>query len=129
MSSGNLAVIDAERLPVNCEIRSSLLWRIGEDNRNLVSRREIWRYINDSSIYSAKRQPTPLTTTTINNYNHSDATSLMLHELNRGRHQSRFKSAITFIHSFILNIYIAPLQDNYSEALPTPARLKRAVLS
>src|SRR6218665_1215421 len=34
-----------------------------------------------------------------------------------------------FIHSFILNIYIAPLQENYSEALPTPARLKRAVLS
>ena len=33
-----------------------------------------------------------------------------------------------FIHSFILNIYIAPLQENYSEALPTPARLKRAVL-
>ena len=35
----------------------------------------------------------------------------------------------SFIHSFILNIYIAPLQENYSEALPTPARLKRAVLS
>jgi len=34
-----------------------------------------------------------------------------------------------FIHSFILNIYIAPLQENYSEALPTPARLKRVVLS
>jgi len=33
-----------------------------------------------------------------------------------------------FIHSFILNIYIAPLQENYSEVLPTPARLKRAVL-
>src|ERR1043165_10141682 len=32
------------------------------------------------------------------------------------------------IHSFISNIYIAPLQENYSEALPTPARLKRAVL-
>jgi len=27
-----------------------------------------------------------------------------------------------FIHSFILNIYKAPLQENYSEALPTPAR-------
>ena len=24
------------------------------------------------------------------------------------------------IHSFILNIYIAPLQENYSEALSTP---------
>jgi len=24
-----------------------------------------------------------------------------------------------------LNIYIAPLQENYSEMLPTPARLKR----
>ena len=34
-----------------------------------------------------------------------------------------------FIHSFILNIYIAPLQENCSEALPTPAWLKRAVLS
>jgi len=38
-------------------------------------------------------------------------------------------SDVRFIHSFILNIYIAPLQENYSEALPTPARLKRAVLS
>jgi len=26
-----------------------------------------------------------------------------------------------------LNIYIAPLQENHSEALPTQARLKRAV--
>ena len=33
----------------------------------------------------------------------------------------------SFIHSFVLNIYIAPLQENYSEALPTPARLKIAV--
>jgi len=32
-----------------------------------------------------------------------------------------------FIHSFILNICIAPLQENYSKALSTPARLKRAV--
>src|SRR6218665_3827395 len=31
-------------------------------------------------------------------------------------------------HSFILNIYIAPLQENYSEALPTPARSNKAVL-
>jgi len=31
-------------------------------------------------------------------------------------------------HSFILNIYIAPLQKNYSEALPTPAWLNKAVL-
>ena len=29
-------------------------------------------------------------------------------------------------NSFILNIYVAPLQENYSEALPTPAQLKRA---
>src|SRR6218665_1783277 len=35
--------------------------------------------------------------------------------------------AILLTHSFILNIYIAPLQENYSEALPTPAWLKRAV--
>jgi len=27
-----------------------------------------------------------------------------------------------------LNIYIAPLQENYSEELPTPARLNKAVL-
>jgi len=27
-----------------------------------------------------------------------------------------------------LNIYIAPLQENYSVAIPTPERLKRAVL-
>jgi len=27
-----------------------------------------------------------------------------------------------------LNIYIAPIQENYSDALPTPARLERAVL-
>jgi len=30
--------------------------------------------------------------------------------------------------AFISNIYIAPLQENYSEELPTPAPLKRAVL-
>src|SRR6218665_3885807 len=34
----------------------------------------------------------------------------------------------SFIHSFILNIYIAPLQENNSEALPTPARSNKAVL-
>jgi len=32
----------------------------------------------------------------------------------------------TTIHSFIHSkIYIAPLQGNYSEALPTPVRTKR----
>src|SRR6218665_540284 len=36
--------------------------------------------------------------------------------------------SITFIHSFITEIYIAPLQGYYSEALPTLARLKRRVL-
>src|SRR6218665_1706172 len=36
-------------------------------------------------------------------------------------------TAERFIHSFILNIYIAPLQENYSEALPTPARSNKAV--
>src|SRR6218665_1780313 len=43
----------------------------------------------------------------------------------------RLLTHLLFIHScsFILNIYIAPLQENYSEAIPTPARLKRAVLS
>src|SRR6218665_3405798 len=34
----------------------------------------------------------------------------------------------SFIHSFILNISIAPLQENYSEALSTPARSNKAVL-
>src|SRR6218665_2720756 len=29
-----------------------------------------------------------------------------------------------FIHSFILNIYIAPLQENYSEALPRAPMMK-----
>ena len=33
-----------------------------------------------------------------------------------------------FIHSFITEIYIAPLQGYYSEALPTLARLKIRVL-
>jgi len=42
---------------------------------------------------------------------------------------NKHKFIHSFIHSFILNIYIAPLQENYSEALPTPARLKRVVLS
>src|SRR6218665_581197 len=37
-------------------------------------------------------------------------------------------AAVRTIHSFILNIYIAPLQENYSEALPTPARSNKAVL-
>src|SRR6218665_3991533 len=35
---------------------------------------------------------------------------------------------VLFIHSFITEIYIAPLQGYYSEALPTLARLKRRVL-
>jgi len=34
------------------------------------------------------------------------------------------EKAASLIHSFILHIYIAPLQENYSEAPPTPARLK-----
>src|SRR6218665_2607490 len=35
-----------------------------------------------------------------------------------------------FIHSFIHSrIYIAPLQENYSEVLPTPARSKRTVFN
>jgi len=33
----------------------------------------------------------------------------------------------TFIHLFILDIYMAPLRQSYSEAFATPARLKRAV--
>ena len=36
----------------------------------------------------------------------------------------------SFIHSFIHSrIYIAPLQGNYSEVLPTPARSKRTVFN
>src|SRR6218665_3369272 len=36
----------------------------------------------------------------------------------------------SFIHSFIHSrIYIAPLQENYSEVLPTPARSKRTVFN
>ena len=34
-------------------------------------------------------------------------------------------STHSFIHSFILNIYIAPLQENYSEALTTAQRRSR----
>ena len=34
----------------------------------------------------------------------------------------------SFNHSFITEIYIAPLQGYYSEAPPTLARLKRRVL-
>ena len=35
---------------------------------------------------------------------------------------------LDMIHSFITEIYIAPLQGYYSEALPTLVRLKRRVL-
>ena len=35
---------------------------------------------------------------------------------------------IWIVHSFILNIYIAPLEESDSKVLTTPARLKRAVL-
>jgi len=35
----------------------------------------------------------------------------------------------SFIRSFIADIYIAPLQWDYSEALPTPARPNNVVLS
>src|SRR6218665_4000733 len=46
-----------------------------------------------------------------------------------GKPSASFRSLKTALfHSFILNIYIAPLQENYSEALPTPARLNKAVL-
>src|SRR6218665_3775187 len=37
-------------------------------------------------------------------------------------------TVINAIHSFITEIYIAPLQGYYSEALPNLARLKRRVL-
>ena len=38
------------------------------------------------------------------------------------------KSTHSFIHSFITEIYIAPLQGYYSEAFPNLARLKRTIL-
>src|SRR6218665_1274708 len=47
-------------------------------------------------------------------------------DLTTGRNKLTFNQ--TFIHSFITEIYIAPLQGYYSEALPTLARLKRRVL-
>src|SRR6218665_236032 len=34
----------------------------------------------------------------------------------------------SIIHSITSNIYIAPVQENYSEGLTTPSRLKRKVL-
>jgi len=40
-------------------------------------------------------------------------------------HVTIVTGAIPF-HSFILNIYTAPLPENYSEVLPTPGQLKRA---
>ena len=45
-----------------------------------------------------------------------------------GGHQFPKSVVDISVHSFILNIYIAPLQENYSKVLPTPAQLKRAVL-
>src|SRR6218665_1546263 len=47
------------------------------------------------------------------------------------RHLDKYKSnesTLYNLNSFILNIYIAPLQENYSQALPTPARSNKAVL-
>ena len=43
-------------------------------------------------------------------------------------HGNRRWAHTLLIHSFITEIYIAPLQGYYSEALPTLARLKRRVL-
>ena len=41
-----------------------------------------------------------------------------------------FESCKVFIHSFILRIFIySVLTENYSKALPTPARLKRNFVS
>jgi len=37
------------------------------------------------------------------------------------------RTSIAFIHSFTTKIYIAPLQGDYSEALPTLAQLKEAL--
>src|SRR6218665_1555585 len=46
--------------------------------------------------------------------------------VNKGLFSSK-QHRSTLIHSFILNIYIAPLQENYSEALPTPARINNSL--
>ena len=34
------------------------------------------------------------------------------------------RAIVLFIHSFMLNTYIVPPQENYSKALPNPAWLK-----
>src|SRR6218665_3273576 len=47
-------------------------------------------------------------------------------DLRPGKDDTGTQSSL--IHSFITEIYIAPLQGYYSEALPTLARLKRRVL-
>jgi len=44
-------------------------------------------------------------------------------------HSSTDSTVHTFIHSFIADIYIEPLQWYYSEAPPTPARPNNVVLS
>src|SRR6218665_969743 len=45
-------------------------------------------------------------------------------------HASPLVPLTSLIHSFIHSrIYIAPLQENYSEVLPTPARSKRTVFN
>src|SRR6218665_1760854 len=36
------------------------------------------------------------------------------------------KRRLLVIHSFISNVFIASLQESYSEVLPTPARLKQS---
>jgi len=41
----------------------------------------------------------------------------------------KYMNIHSFIYSFISNIYIAPLQETYSEELSIPAWLKRAVLT
>jgi len=64
---------------------------------------------------------------------HQLLTCSCTHLLSHSPTQTKMKIIFTtclmsVVHSFILNIYIAPLQESYSEALPTPARLNKAVL-
>jgi len=39
-----------------------------------------------------------------------------------------YQNAHRFLHSFILNIYIATLQENYSEAAPNTSTVKQSSL-
>ena len=64
----------------------------------------------------------------ISSFHKSEENCLIISITNHFSHRIFFFPKIRFIHTFITEIYIAPLQGYYSEALPTLARLKRRVL-